>query len=478
MHRILFVTLLSLMGTALEAAEPLNYQTERAVVQQGQNMAEIERELDMLAARAAQGPNPQQQALMAQFQALLAANPALKAQFEAASPEEQAAAMAQMGIASSVGDFAWLEQRLDSVERGIAGAPKTHPDVAALYQRVKAARATIAQTRNMEAAGTQSALAANDASEYPQFEEHLNLALNMAGQLANSLSVLRRMAAEAPNKPKSDDMWLLSNVIGGDELRRAGQAISRMDAYASQIQQWESQYQPLFAQSTVYKSKWYADLQYLPELIKRLSADAAPALNTLALVAQHNAEVINGMIDYATERRMTAYFDGGIAQANREITLAIEAYPDTPVPGAPPKQRMTAIGTQVDGAIEAGLAALEDLKVAEQRLPPDSYSGDDKEDLKAKAVALVNRQFAGEEVLAVRICCDWDVENYEEIVERVPGEWIKQRVHYRDIQIGVLMPAQGDRNLIRVVGIRQNFVSNKELVELLRELPILKKNSR
>ena len=139
---------------------------------------------------------------------------------------------------------------------------------------------------------------------------------------------------------------------------------------------------------------------------------------------------------------------------------------------------MTAIGTQVDGAIEAGLAALEDLKVAEQRLPPDSYSGDDKEDLKAKAVALVIRQFAGEEVLAVRICCDWDVENYEEIVERVPGEWIKQRVHYRDIQIGVLMPAQGDRNVIRVVGIRQNFVSNKELVELLRELPILKKNSR
>jgi len=40
----------------------------------------------------------------------------------------------------------------------------------------------------------------------------------------------------------------------------------------------------------------------------------------------------------------------------------------------------------------------------------------------------------------------------------------------------VLMPGEGDRAVIRVVGIRQNFVTDKELVELLRELPMLKEN--
>jgi len=109
-------------------------------------------------------------------------------------------------------------------------------------------------------------------------------------------------------------------------------------------------------------------------------------------------------------------------------------------------------------------------------MPPDNYGGDDADTLKQKASALIERRFPGENILDVAICCDWDTENYEELVERVPGQWIKQRFHYRDIQIGVLMPSEGDRAVIRVVGIRQNFVTDKELVELLRELPMLKEN--
>lgn len=106
--------------------------------------------------------------------------------------------------------------------------------------------------------------------------------------------------------------------------------------------------------------------------------------------------------------------------------------------------------------------------VAEQRMPADSYNGDDAEALKAKAVALIKRRFPEQEILGITIRCDWDVEDYE--------EWVKQRVHYRDIQIGLLMPLNEERAVIRVVGVRQNFVSNKELVELLRELPMLRKN--
>ena len=58
----------------------------------------------------------------------------------------------------------------------------------------------------------------------------------------------------------------------------------------------------------------------------------------------------------------------------------------------------------------------------------------------------------------------------------MPGEWVRQRYHFRDIQVGVLMPLNSERLVIRVVGIRQNFVADREIVELLRELPMLREN--
>jgi len=122
-------------------AQQLPYGVRDDVKRQTQNMAEIEQELSQLVAQVKAGPSPQQQALLAQFQTMLNANPQLKAQFEAASPEEQAAFMAQMGIATGAGSgqmnaYGWLSQRLDSVQAVIDRAPADHPDVVALQQRV------------------------------------------------------------------------------------------------------------------------------------------------------------------------------------------------------------------------------------------------------------------------------------------------------------------------------------------------------
>ncbi len=107
-------------------------------------------------------------------------------------------------------------------------------------------------------------------------------------------------------------------------------------------------------------------------------------------------------------------------------------------------------------------------------MPADKYDGDDAEAIKAKAIALIERQFPGQEIMDIAICCDWDIEDYEHWVERA-GDWIKERVHYREIQIGVLMPLNEERAVIRVVGIRQYYSSGKELVDVIRELPMLRK---
>ena len=462
-------------------AQDLPYGVRDSIKRQTQNMGEIERELSQLSAQVQAGPSPQQQALLAQFQSMLSANPQLKAQFDAATPEQQAAFMAEMGIATGAGSgqmnaYGWLEQRLDSVQAAIDGAPADHPDVVALQARVNTARATISATESAEAADTKAALAANDLSDYPMFEQDLATAENMASQIASTLPLLQTIANERNSQPKADDMWLLTNKVSSDQLRQVQQTLDNADGYMNQIRIWDQQYIPLLNRSSTYKGRWYANLQYMPQLMAKLEADAAPAMQVLLLNAQHNQGVISRMIDYATERRMAAYFDGGIAQVRREIETIAALYPTKTIQGAPSAEQLSDIQEEVGAAIAAGLMALEDTLIAEQRFPPDNYDGGDADDLKKKAVALIERRFPGEDILDVAICCDWDTENYEEWVERVPGEWVLQKVHYRDIQIGVLMPSTGNRAIIRVVGVRQNFVSDKELVELLRDLPMLADN--
>jgi len=61
-------------------------------------------------------------------------------------------------------------------------------------------------------------------------------------------------------------------------------------------------------------------------------------------------------------------------------------------------------------------------------------------------------------------------------VEVHPGQWEKRVHDYRDIWIAVLMPRNDERAVIRVVGIRQNFVTDKETVELIREREMLVEN--
>lgn len=474
-----FILLTLVILTA--AAEPLPYGIRDDVRRQSQNMAEIERELGQLVAQAQSGPSAQQQALLAQFQVMLNANPQLKSQFEAATPEEQSAFMAQMGIATGAGSgqmngYGWLEQRLDSVQQVLNRAPADHPEIIALQQRVSAARSTISSNESAEADNTQAALAANDLGEYPNFEADLATAEDMAVQIASSLPLLEKMSNARDDQSDIKTVWLLTSQISATELRQVQRAIDNADGYLRQIQVWDQQYQALFSRSTAFKNKWYSNLQYMPQLMAKLDADAPAALRVMLLCLQHNEQVANQMINDATTRRAVAYFDGGIAQVQREVETLEALYPLKIVDSAPTKAQLTGIQNAIRDSVAAGLIELEDLIVAERRMPLDAYDGEDAASLKQKAQALIEEQFPEQEILELAICCDWDREDYEELIERVPGEWVRQRYHFRDIQVGVLMPLNSERLVIRVVGIRQNFVADREIVELLRELPMLREN--
>lgn len=473
---------LSLWSVPSSSADQLPYGVRDDVRRQTQNMGEIEREIETIRASVAAGPSPQQQALLAQFQQMLAANPQLKAQFDAATPEQQAQFMAQLGITSAapgsdmMTQYGWLEQRLDSVLAVINRAPADHPDVIALKQRHDAARTAIRSTESADAENTNNALAANDLSDFPGFEQDFATAESMTMAIANAVNAAKAALESANGAPDADEMWLLSNSFNFAQLKSLKQAVENVDGFESQIGQWQSQYAPLFNRSPVYASQWQANIQYFPQLAANLRAMAPQVLNLLASNIQHNLGVLDQLIETAVARRAASYFDGGIRQVEGEINAVVEAYPNHRLAGAPQQSAVTALQQQAADLIAAGQAGLADLVVAERRMPGDDYAGDDADELKEKAVTFIERRLPDIEILEVTICCNWDVEKYEEVVEDYPGHWVKRVHDYRDIQITILSPKDDERALIRIVGIRQNFVTNQESIELLNELEMLSDN--
>ena len=89
---------------------------------------------------------------------------------------------------------------------------------------------------------------------------------------------------------------------------------------------------------------------------------------------------------------------------------------------------------------------------------------------------LVKQQYTGLEVHSVAACCDWESTKYSEKVRESDGREVIRNYDYRDMRIGVALIINDNDAKIVVVGIRQNFISNKEIVEILAERPMLRSN--
>ena len=114
--------------------------------------------------------------------------------------------------------------------------------------------------------------------------------------------------------------------------------------------------------------------------------------------------------------------------------------------------------------------------IQDQRMPSDSYVGDDKRVLKEKALSLVKQQYAGMKIHSVAVCCEWDHTQYSEKVRDTDGREITRHYNYRDNQIAVAVVINEADAKIVVVGVRENFISNQETVEILAERPMLANN--
>lgn len=99
-----------------------------------------------------------------------------------------------------------------------------------------------------------------------------------------------------------------------------------------------------------------------------------------------------------------------------------------------------------------------------------------KQELKDKALALVEKHLVDGEIHSVAVCFDWDHTQYSEKVRESDGREILRHYNYRDNQIAVAIILNASDAKMVVVGVRQNFISNQETIEILAERPMLAEN--
>ena len=495
MRPFVFVVLACLLsfGTIVEAQTRLLYPQEQALKRQTMNMNEIERELDKQAQQGANASmNAAQEMLIAQFNQMLANDPNLKAQFDAATAEQQAAFMLQFGIvkpAAGQGDqFSFLIQRLDGIIGDLekSNVPSDHPDVAALLGRVEAAKARISQLQQQSESKTEQAQAANDLSDYPDFTKNLETATKHAYAIRDALLASRKIAALANQQPGRKDSWLLENQINGYELARFKDGNDKLSVFENEVNRWTSKYQPLMARSQIYKGQWQEVSTAFAQIAAALRSESAQATQVLSKVIDHNVGVINYILspdeNDATFQRMSKamLLDrvrnpgrgrlDGLSQARSNIELALSGFPING--GNRQKVKLEAADAAVDEAVAVYARSL----MADQRMPSDGYKGDDRDELSDKAINFVKDLYAGADIHSVAVCCDWENVKYvEEIVEPDGRKW-EQPHDYRKMQIAVAVIENDTEAKMIVVGVLQNFISNEELIEFLGERPMLRKN--
>ena len=486
-------------GTFVHAQTKLLYPQEQALKRQTMNMNEIEGELDQKVQQSGNATlNAAQEMLIAQFNQMLANDPNLKAQFDAATAEQQAAFMLQFGIvtqAAGQGDqFASLQRRLDGIISDLeaSNVPREHPDVSALLSRVEVARSRIAELQQQDASKTEQAIAGSDLSDFPDFNKDLETATKHAYALRDALLASRKIVALSGQRPDSRDPWLIENQINGYELQRFKYAIDGLETFESQVNGWTGEYQPLLSRSQTYRAQWEEVSTAFAQIASALKAESPQAIQTLSSVIDHNLSVINYMLapdenDSAGQRMAGIMMTNrvrnpgrpqvdGLTQTRANVEVALSGYPIKGGGGAVVLSNQESKLEKADSGIAEAVGVYAKKLTADQRMPSDAYDGDDRDEITNKALTLVKQLYKMAEIHSVAVCCDWENVKYsEEIIEPDGRKWINNH-DYRKMQIAVaVIQNEIDAKMV-VIGVLQNFINNEELVEFLAERPILKEN--
>ncbi|MDB9814446.1 hypothetical protein OAB96_02265, partial [Amylibacter sp.] len=191
-----------------------------------------------------------------------------------------------------------------------------------------------------------------------------------------------------------------------------------------------------------------------------------------------NINVLEAMTQDAVERQFTAMFNrnGGIQQIKGLIKKILMNYPENDFNASDPKSVLTDLKLNAFTLVEEAESILKDRLIADMRMPRNMYGGEDGQLLKEKAIKLLRDRDPNVKIHSISICCDWLYEKREEWLQPFPDTWEKKLIDYRETQITIAIIVDDKYTNIEIIGIRQDFILNRELVEFLGTKKMLTKN--
>ncbi|MDB4130175.1 hypothetical protein N9581_00515 [Amylibacter sp.] len=485
MRRLLTMVLIGLLLQVnfVLAQVSLSYQAQEALKRQTSNMNEVENELSQQLKEVNAPSNPAMDALIVQFNQMLNGNLDLKKQFEAATLEQQSAFMLQFGIimpgVAQDQKFAFIMRRLESILNDLKrnNANLEHPDVSSLYARVEQAKQKIKKIKEIDTSNSNQLNKKNSLSDFPEFENHLDQATAFTLEIRDAFIAARELNKIIQNQPQKTEIWLLSQVPDY-HLKAFNLGVRNFELYSNQINSWDVKYQPLFSRSQLFQRQWEEVLSAFSQISPALKAEAPSALNALSTHLKHNINVLEAMTQDAVERQFTAMFNrnGGIQQIKGLIKKILMNYPENDFNASDPKSVLTDLKLNAFTLVEEAESILKDRLIADMRMPRNMYGGEDGQLLKEKAIKLLRDRDPNVKIHSISICCDWLYEKREEWLQPFPDTWEKKLIDYRETQITIAIIVDDKYTNIEIIGIRQDFILNRELVEFLGTKKMLTKN--
>jgi hypothetical protein len=263
------------------------------------------------------------------------------------------------------------------------------------------------------------------------------------------------LAADIARLRELSSMYGNSSIVLENRLR-AAELIRDAAAVGAERDRLVAAYGSLIQQRTAEGEQLAGINSYFAE---RLAAFMAAAREQLAAlpgeIEAHLAEA-DGMADQAVVNQTPAFFTGGIPQRlewAQEKVVLLEAL--DPAGGAAMKEKLA----QFRRRLAQRESALRESIVASNELPPDRYSGGDRDEIGRIATAALKKILPDARVLSVRIPSqDW---KREAMWRYQAGSWYK--IDRSRLQAQLIVAHDDRLAAIRAVDLWKNHISGDEI---------------
>lgn len=334
-------------------------------------------------------------------------------------------------LVSAMNTIANVRQKSTNAQNRFATLPAEHPSVVEAKQQLASAVASVDASETTIKPTHAQLMKLVDPASYPNMPTDMTRLRELAQQYGN-LTLFQNRHTQVAALVKEE-------ASAKEELARI-----------------TKEYGAYIGQQTEQSKQIEGASKYLAEKLQAFDSAAAKAkLDLPADINQDLAQIVT-MADQAVKEQKPAFFGGGIPQRMEQVNEKIvlfEALEPLPAVAFRTKYETT------QKSLKASEASLKDAIIAANELPPDRYSGGDKNALTALAIETWKKSEPAAQVLAVRIPSqNWERESMWRYENRA---WHK--IDRSKLQAQVIVKVDDKIAVIRPINLWKDHLQNDQI---------------